>query len=677
MLDQGDEHIKMPAVEPIVRYVGNGSRTEFAFPFPIFASEDLAVYFGAAKRESGFDISGAGETAGGNIIFDTAPADGQQITLKRELPIERITDFIEGGDFSAATINNELDYMVASMQQIERSDRHVLRYADHEEPSNNTLPNRGERAEKVLGFDSNGDPVALKLDSTISSKDYIIGGNGAVSRELNSKLADYVSIKDFGAIGDGVADDTNAILSALASHDAIFVPEGRYRITATLRLKARQTLFGLGASSVLVCADKSFNALEIVEDHVNVRGLRIEGSDIAIRLFGLTRPVVQTAVTDVTIIAPNIGVQLDGYEDANKPCYWNNFTRVLVEQPAIHGFHLTKSGAGDTPNANKFIACRAYSLGAPITGAGFYIEYGRYNNSFSECEANVDGSAQGCFIIGSGAGETILISPYAESFNQVPNVKLESGSQETVIYNLLSVSDGAAIWDLSGGAYTAYNAGFPYKNTLQRTNCIDINTKLHRYDTSYIDTSGEVILDTSHSVHLISSYGGALTVKLPEPAQAVGVVMMIKKTDSSANVITVTEDGGAGPDGRSYFLGVENDYVNVLSNGAEWFVISSNRSPGNTRYHDGSGTYDIDMATDTYLLSSYGGAMTARLPPANAAEAVGRTVTIKKTDPSSNTITVSEQGGAGPDGYAQPLSSQYNAITVVSNGAQWYIVNKF
>ena len=69
--------------------------------------------------------------------------------------------------------------------------------------------------------------------------------------------------------------------------------------------------------------------------------------------------------------------------------------------------------------------------------------------------------------------------------------------------------------------------------------------------------------------------------------------------------------------------------------------------------------------------------MTARLPPADAAEAIGRTITIKKTDVSSNTITVTEQGSTGPDGYAQPLSSQYDALTVVSDGSQWYILSKF
>ena len=57
------EHIKMPDVSPLVRYVANGSETSFAYTFPIFASEDLHVYFDGAEQFSGFDITDVGETA--------------------------------------------------------------------------------------------------------------------------------------------------------------------------------------------------------------------------------------------------------------------------------------------------------------------------------------------------------------------------------------------------------------------------------------------------------------------------------------------------------------------------------------------------------------------------------------------------------------------------------------
>ena len=371
------------------------------------------------------------------------------------------------------------------------------------------------------------------------------------------------------------------------------------------------------------------------------------------------------------------GIVLDGYSDSNKPCYWNNFSRVLVAQPVVHGFHLVKTGAGDTPNANRFLMCRVYSLGADISGSGFYIQHGQLNNSFTDCEANVKGTAAACIRIGAASSKTLLVNPYTESTNTVPNIRIDSGSEETAIINLTAQSDGAAIYDLSGGNYDAMNAGFPYKNRLRRTTVTDLNATLMRFDTEYIDTTGTVTLDLSHSVHLVSAYGGALTVKLPLASTAAGVSMTIKKVDSSSNIITVSEDGGAGPDGASLLLGGENDYITALSNGAEWHIVSSNRMAGNTRYFDGTGTYDIDMAVDVYLLSSYGGALTARLPPANAAKAIGRTITIKKTDSSANVVTVSEQGGSGPDQYNQPLSDQYDAITVVSNGGQWYIVSRF
>lgn len=671
------DHIKMPDTAPIVRYVANGVQTVFEYPFPIFASEDLKVYFDGAPQYAGYDIADAGNTSGGTITFDQAPADGVVVTLERRLPLERMTDFLEGGDFSARAINNELDYLTASVQQVDRQLSPMLRYSDHETPAQTILPERAARANKALGFDGDGNPVAVSLEGSMAAPDYTAYGTGAVTRPSSDKFSDAVSVKDFGAYGNGLHDDTLAIQKALAAHDAVFLPPGSYLISGTITLGERQKLYGAGQVSVLQCQDNSFNAVEIVADFATLSDLRITGGAIGLKLFGRDRPCVQCAVTDVTVFAADIGVQLDGHNDPDFPCYWNNFDRVLVEEPAVHGIHLTKSGAGDTPNANKFHACRVYSHGADISGHGIYVEHGSFNNAFIDCEANVKGTAQGCMTMGAGSYKTLLINPYTESYNTVPNVKLEAGSDETSIFNLLSMSDGSAIWDLSGGKYTAYNAGFPHKNRLQRTTAVDINATLQRYDTEYIDTSGTVQLDISHSVHLVSSFGGALTVNLPNAADAVGVMMVVKKTDSSSNVITIAEDGGGGPDGRNYYLGAEGDFMQALSNGAEWFVISSNRAPGNTRYYDGSGVYDIDMAVDVYLLSSYGGAMTARLPPANAAIAVGRTVTIKKTDVSSNVITVTEYGGSGPDGYGQPLNAQYKAITVVSDGARWHIISKF
>lgn len=672
------EHIKMPAIEPVVRYLANGQQSVFEYPFPIFASEDIQVFLNGAMQFGGFTVAGSGNTEGGTVTFDTPPAEGMRVTIKRQMPYERVTDFLEGGDFAADAINGELDYLTGGLQQLARDQKLMLQYELTEGDVINVLPGRDIRANHVLGFDGDGRPVAVSTEGTMAAPDYTAVGTGAVTRTTHDKFSETVSIKDFGASGDGFADDTPAIQQAIAASNAVFIPEGIYVISSPIRLTARQALFGAGQKSVIKCSADMFSAIEVVEDYITLRNFRIEGGKTGIHLYGLNRPCVQNSVSDIHLIAPQTGILLDGYNDTNYPCYWNNFTRVLIEQPSVNGVHLTRTGGGDTPNANKFHDVRVQSKSAPISGSGFYIEHGAFNNSLIDCEANVDGTAQACFRIGANSNKTLLINPYAESFNVVPNIRLESGSVETAVINLLSASDGAAIWDLSGGEYIAINAGFPTKNRLNKTSVTDLTATLMRYDTEFVDTPGLTEVDLSHTVHIVNAVNGAVEMRLPPAGTAPGVTVMIKKIDNAPNLVSITEAGqGPGPDRRTLELGGYNDYAVMISNGAEWFIVSSNRMAGNTRFFDGTGIFDIDMTVDVYLLSAFGGALTARLPPADAANAAGRQVTVKKTDSSANVITVSEQGGSGPDQYSQPLNSQYEAITVVSDGNNWFIVSRF
>ena len=671
------EHIQMPDITPIIRYTADGATKDFSYDFPIFASEDLAVYLDGAKQASGFSVSGAGQTEGGTVTFDSAPANGVTVTLERLMPIERMSDFIEGGDFSAAALNTELDFLTAAVQQVSRKQDHMLRYGDHEPPGKVLVPDRAKRKNQVLGFDGDGDPVAVSTEGTMAEPDFTATGTGAVTRTSHDKFSDMISVKDFGAVGDGLTDDTTAIQQALDAHDTVFVPDGTYLITTTITLGTDQALFGAGQLSIIKGQDNGFNLIELAAGQARIADLRLEAGDAAIKLFGKDGPCVQNAVTDVTIAGPNTGLLLDGHDDSTKPCDWNNFARILIEKPAEQGIHITLSGGGNKPAANRFSMVRVYSNGTAISGAGIYVENARLNTSFSDCEADVAGTATAYIRLGGGSEKTLLINPYTRSTNQVANILLDNGSTESVINNLLSASNGAAIEDNSGGDYEAVNAGYPNKNRLRRSVVTDLRATLMRYDTEFVDTTGTVDVDTSHSVHLVSAFNGDVEMKLPAAADASGAMVMIKKTDAKAHIITITEDNGNGPDGKTLQLGGEHDYMIAVSNGAAWHIVASNRIAGNTRFHDGTGTYAIDMTVDVYLLSAFSGALDAELPPADAPEASGRTVTIKKTDSSANAVTVIEQGGNGPDQSNQTLGTQYDAITVVSDGNEWLVVSKY
>ena len=59
---------------------------------------------------------------------------------------------------------------------------------------------------------------------------------GATAQTVQTKLEQYVSVKDFGAVGDGVADDTAAIQAAIDTERGVFLPKGTYLVTSSLTI---------------------------------------------------------------------------------------------------------------------------------------------------------------------------------------------------------------------------------------------------------------------------------------------------------------------------------------------------------------------------------------------------------------------------------------------------------
>lgn len=107
------------------------------------------------------------------------------------------------------------------------------------------------------------------------------GGAGAIERDLVEKLGEFISVKDFGAIGDGVTDDTLAFSSAISSGRSIFIPDGEYIVdisSVSITLSPGTSFVGNGLSSIILLKNTS-GVLKTglrMSDNTAIRNLKID-----------------------------------------------------------------------------------------------------------------------------------------------------------------------------------------------------------------------------------------------------------------------------------------------------------------------------------------------------------------------------------------------------------------
>lgn len=212
-------HITIGDITPRIQYTGNASVTVFAFPFPIFENSDLLVYLDTTLQDSGYTVSGAGESDGGSVTFSSAPGSGVVVTLARSVPIERTTDFQDGGAFRAAVINEELDRIVAIEQQVkEELGRAVKRPQTSTSAASLDLPDPVAGRALVFGSDgaitvSDGDPDAAQAAAQSAKDDAEAAALAAETAKSQAEAARDATLTAFDNfddryLGDKASDPT-------------------------------------------------------------------------------------------------------------------------------------------------------------------------------------------------------------------------------------------------------------------------------------------------------------------------------------------------------------------------------------------------------------------------------------------------------------------------------------
>ncbi|OQW46993.1 MAG: hypothetical protein A4S09_16240 [Proteobacteria bacterium SG_bin7] len=110
---------------------------------------------------------------------------------------------------------------------------------------------------------------------------------------------------------------------------------------------------------------------------------------------------------------------------------------------------------------------------------------------------------------------------------------------------------------------------------------------------------------------LANATSGAITVTLPAAANVVGKEYVIKKTDSSANAVTIDANSSETIDGAlAQILKSQNDSIKMVSDGTGWNISSrykASLAPTIQKFTSGTGTYNTPTGVVWIRVKMVGG----------------------------------------------------------------------
>ena len=182
---------------------------------------------------------------------------------------------------------------------------------------------------------------------------YNEGGLGAVNRTVQSRLQDFVTVKDFGAVGDGVTDDRPAIAAAIASGaKEIYFPSGTYYKAGTgagqgITVPTGVKLTGEKGATIKPEGYPVFRLSENCE----VESLKFDSSEGEIDAAKKVRIVLEIYADDITVTNCS-------FEGGNQVIYIYTANRLTVD-----GCYFTGCGyqvlqkTGFTSNNGRVLDC--------------------------------------------------------------------------------------------------------------------------------------------------------------------------------------------------------------------------------------------------------------------------------------------------------------------------------
>lgn len=173
------------------------------------------------------------------------------------------------------------------------------------------------------------------------------GEAAAVPTDIASlpPMATWVNVRSLGAKGDGTTDDTAALQAAIAAHDVLYFPSGRYRVSDTIELRPATVLIGLNPiTTEIFLADRTpaFQGPNAPAPRApsTVPGRRGWPAPPPFPGKGAPKPML-AAPHDGTNIITGIGLDCGGSNNRAVALKWSAGSRSLVDDVRFLGGHGT------------------------------------------------------------------------------------------------------------------------------------------------------------------------------------------------------------------------------------------------------------------------------------------------------------------------------------------------
>ena len=305
--------------------------------------------------------------SGGTVTTINSIAATDQVHVIRRTPRTQTLDLVQGGSFNAENIEDATDKNTKLINEnYDRSTR-TAKFPDTDPSSSiGDFPNSIDRLSKTLTFDSNGKPTASSTNTSTTVSYSTIGTNIAEAADaatVRGLIGTNIDVEDYGAVGDGVTDDTAALADAFAAADGqgkkVIFHSGEYLISSALTLPTDCIIEGTGTgagTAVIQLSDSASDAVHVLTKtypavtsnsaRILIRNLRIKGNWDGVTAAGTGNGIHLQYV--FTVILDN--VKIEDCTDAglyfSRPSYFY-MNNIAPRSNRVFGLEIEDHGGTD------------------------------------------------------------------------------------------------------------------------------------------------------------------------------------------------------------------------------------------------------------------------------------------------------------------------------------------